>query len=152
MGSFLYHVHRQIEDLHKQPVTGHHTKVFQHYRDRDLTTVYFNKIKKNKVDVISLKNFFIHQYKSTRIPQSRENSLGTPDVVGIVFQMSIDPTISSTLFAAITKVSYFEPDELLFSMQTVLRIGEVRQIDTNRPLYQIDLKFTFDEDHTSVCS
>ncbi|CAF1462429.1 unnamed protein product, partial [Rotaria sp. Silwood1] len=61
--------------------------------------------------------------------------------------MSIDPNISSTPFASIREVSSFvDEDEILFSMHTVFRIGEIRQIDQNRPVYEVDLKLTSDDD------
>ncbi|CAF5084441.1 unnamed protein product, partial [Rotaria sp. Silwood1] len=69
------------------------------------------------------------------------------DMVGILFQITIDPTASSTPFASIQEVSYYkEEEEILFTMHTVFRIGEVRKIDNNRALYQADLKLTSDDD------
>ncbi|CAF5142659.1 unnamed protein product, partial [Rotaria sp. Silwood1] len=68
-------------------------------------------------------------------------------MVGILFQITIDPAVSSTPFASIRDESYFKKeDEILFSMHTVFRIGEVRKIDNNRALYQVDLKLTSDDD------
>ncbi|CAF4773829.1 unnamed protein product, partial [Rotaria sp. Silwood2] len=61
--------------------------------------------------------------------------------------MTIDPTVSSTPFASIREVSYFkEEEEILFSMHSVFRIGDVRQIDKKSPLYEVDLKLTSDDD------
>ncbi|CAF5138496.1 unnamed protein product, partial [Rotaria sp. Silwood1] len=71
------------------------------------------------------------------------------DMVGILFQITIDPTVSSTPFASIKEVSYYkEEEEILFTMHTVFRIGEVRKLDNNRALYQVDLKLTSDDDPT----
>ncbi|CAF5024416.1 unnamed protein product, partial [Rotaria sp. Silwood1] len=69
------------------------------------------------------------------------------DMVGILFQITIDPKVSSTPFASIREVSYYkDEEEILFSMHTVFRIGEVRKIDNNRALYQVDLQLTSDND------
>ncbi|CAF3647118.1 unnamed protein product, partial [Rotaria sp. Silwood1] len=55
--------------------------------------------------------------------------------------------VSSAPFASIREESYFkDEEEILFSMHTVFRIGEVRKIDNNRALYQVDLKLTSDDD------
>ncbi|CAF5038080.1 unnamed protein product, partial [Rotaria sp. Silwood1] len=55
--------------------------------------------------------------------------------------------MSSTPFASIREESYFKKeDEILFTMHTVFRIGEVRKIDNNRALYQVDLQLTSDND------
>ena len=61
--------------------------------------------------------------------------------------MSIDPSISSAPFASIEEVSYFQTEEeILFSMHTVFRIGEIKQIDENKSLYQVELTLTSDND------
>ncbi|CAF1327090.1 unnamed protein product, partial [Rotaria sp. Silwood1] len=76
-----------------------------------------------------------------------KEALKMTDMVGILFQITIDPTASSTPFASIQEVSYYkEEEEILFTMHTVFRIGEVRKIDNNRALYQADLKLTSDDD------
>ncbi|CAF5048306.1 unnamed protein product, partial [Rotaria sp. Silwood1] len=68
-------------------------------------------------------------------------------MVGVLFQMTIDPTESSTPFASIRELSDFAPeDEILFSMHTVFRIGDVRKIDKKSSLYEVDLKLTADDD------
>ena len=42
--------------------------------------------------------------------------------------MTIDPSISATPFANVKNVSYFqEEEEILFSMHSVFRIGQVKQ-------------------------
>jgi tetratricopeptide (TPR) repeat protein len=71
------------------------------------------------------------------------------DTIGILFVMTIDPTKSTTPFASISKVSYYEDtkDEILFSMHTVFRIGEITLImDGNLSLYQVELTLTSDND------
>ncbi|CAF5088161.1 unnamed protein product, partial [Rotaria sp. Silwood1] len=61
--------------------------------------------------------------------------------------MTIDPTESSTPFASIRELSDFaQEDEILFSMHTVFRIGDVRKIDKKSSLYEVDLKLTADDD------
>ena len=50
----------------------------------------------------------------------------------IVFRMVIDHSVSSAPFAAIQSVSYFETEEeILFSMHTIFRIGEITTMDNN---------------------
>jgi hypothetical protein len=56
-----------------------------------------------------------------------KGALWKTDTVGILFQMSIDPSVSSTPFASIKEVSFFKKEEeILFSMHTVFRIGEIK--------------------------
>jgi tetratricopeptide (TPR) repeat protein len=62
--------------------------------------------------------------------------------------MTIDPSISSTPFASITGVSYYEDreNEVLFSMHTVFRICDMKQMSENNRLYQVKLTLTSDND------
>ncbi|CAF4267310.1 unnamed protein product [Adineta steineri] len=70
-----------------------------------------------------------------------------PDLVGILFVMSINPTDSITPFASVTDVSYFNTeDEVLFSMHTIFRIGDIKRMDGNNQLYQVNLTLTNDND------
>ena len=60
--------------------------------------------------------------------------------------MDINPSISSTLFALLDKISYYSnaEREMLFSMHTVFRIADVKQIKS--PSWQVDLQLTNDND------
>jgi tetratricopeptide (TPR) repeat protein len=102
---------------------------------------------KTKGGLMSFNNFL-----STS--KEREVSLGFAKValtktnmVGILFKMTIDPSVSSAPFASIQDVSFFQTEaEILFSMHTVFRIGEIKKMDNNSSLYQVDLKLTADDD------
>ena len=61
------------------------------------------------------------------------------EMMGVLFVMTIDPTQSNTPFASITGVSYFEEkeDEVLFSMHTVFRIGEITPMGGTNRLFQV---------------
>ncbi|CAF4161682.1 unnamed protein product, partial [Adineta steineri] len=70
-----------------------------------------------------------------------------PDLIGILFVMSINPKDSTSPFASVTDVSYFHTeDEVLFSMHTVFRIGDIKSMDGNNDLYQVNLTLTNDDD------
>jgi hypothetical protein len=59
-----------------------------------------------------------------------------PNTVNILFQMTIDPSISSAPFASIQDVSFFPmEEEILFSMHTVFRISEINTINNNNSLH-----------------
>ncbi|CAF1442378.1 unnamed protein product [Rotaria sordida] len=74
-------------------------------------------------------------------------ALPDPNLIGIIFKMTIHPSVSSTPFAAINEVSYFKTEqEVLFSMHTIFRIVDTISIDNNNRLYQVELRLTADED------
>ena len=61
--------------------------------------------------------------------------------------MFIDPSVSSTPFAPSEMFSYHKrEEEILFSMHTVFRVGEITQLDNNKRLYQVELQLTADDD------
>jgi tetratricopeptide (TPR) repeat protein len=75
-------------------------------------------------------------------------TLSSPDVVGILFVMTIDPTQSTAPFASITDIGYYreKEDEVLFSMQSVFRIRDIKSMSENKRIYQVDLTLTSDND------
>jgi hypothetical protein len=61
--------------------------------------------------------------------------------------MTIDPLKSSTAFASINCTSHFQTeDEVLFSMNTVFQIGNIKPIGENIRLFQAKLTLTSDND------
>jgi tetratricopeptide (TPR) repeat protein len=148
MGFFIHDLHRQIEKLHKKQVNSYHGKSFIVYRGQGLLSTDFEKLQKTKDGLMSFNNFLSTSKKREVSLGFAASGLGQTDMVGILFEMTIDPLVSSTPFAAIDEISCFktEEEEILFSMHTVFRIGEITRIDKNNPLYQVELKLTADDD------
>ncbi|UJR08844.1 hypothetical protein I4U23_013098 [Adineta vaga] len=72
-----------------------------------------------------------------------------PNSIGIIFQMSINPSIPSAQCASLSKTSYYKSSEqeILFSMHTIFRIDDIKQIDVeNDKFWQVDLTLTNDND------
>ncbi|CAF1399380.1 unnamed protein product [Adineta steineri] len=147
MGFFLRDVHKQIQQLYKQQVSSYDGKSFEVYRGQGLMKSDFEKLQKTKGGLMSFNNFL-----STS--KDKEVSLGfaecastIPDTVGVLFIMSIDPSIKSTPFASIKEMSAAErEEEILFSMHTVFRVGVIQQMDNTDQLYQVQLQLTSDDD------
>ncbi|CAF1158498.1 unnamed protein product [Adineta steineri] len=147
MGFFMCHLHQQIQQLYEKKVNSYEKRSFLVYRGQGLIKTDFEKLQKAKGGLISFNNFL-----STS--SDREVSLDyaqcasiNPDMVGILFIMSIDPCIKSTPFAFINDVSdYNEEQEILFSMHTVFRVGEIEKMDNENELYQVKLQLTSDDD------
>ena len=147
MGFLIRDLHRQIEQLHQKQVSGYRGKTFDVYRGQSLSTTDFDKLRKTKGGLMSFNNFLSTSTKRDVSLGFAKGALGKTDMVGILFQMTINPSVSSAPFAAIREVSYFQTEEeILFSMHTVFRIGEIKQIDSNNPLYQVELQLTSDDD------
>ncbi|CAF3102703.1 unnamed protein product [Rotaria sp. Silwood2] len=67
--------------------------------------------------------------------------------VGILFIINVNPSMLSTPFASINDVSYFTMEkEILFSMQTIFRLSDIKTSGTNDRLWYIHLTLTSDSD------
>ncbi|CAF0962908.1 unnamed protein product [Adineta steineri] len=147
MGFFIHDLHQQIQQLHRQQIDGYYDKPFIVYRGQGLSKENFEKLHQTKGGLMSF-NSFLSTHREQDIALGLAYSAAeNVDIVGILFAMSIDPSIKSAPFASIKEVSYFkEEEEMLFSMQTVFRVNAIKQIDNNNQLYQVELELTSDDD------
>ena len=148
MGFFIYDLHRQIEELHnEQFVTQHTDEIFVVYRGQGLSKTDFEQMSKANGGLISFNNFLstsTHRDVSFAFAESNKDN---PDLVGILFVMTIDPSNHTTPFASIRDVSNFvEEDEVLFSMHAIFRIHGIIPMDESQRLFQVDLRLTSDND------
>jgi tetratricopeptide (TPR) repeat protein len=147
MGFFIHDLHRQIEGLYKKQISSYRGKSFFVYRGQGLSTADFKKLQKTKGGLMSFNNFLSTSKVREVSLVFAESAFGKNDTAGILFKMNIDSSVSSTPFAAIRDGSYFKAEEeILFSMHTVFRIGDITKIDKNNPLYQVELILTADDD------
>jgi tetratricopeptide (TPR) repeat protein len=147
MGFLIHDLHRQIEELHEEQVSSYHGKPFFVYRGQGLSTTDFDKLQKTRGGLMSFNNFLsISKVRKVSLGFAKDASRKT-GMIGILFQMTIDPLVSAAPFAAIHDVSYFKKEEeILFSMHTIFRIGEITRMPKKHPLYQVELKLTADDD------
>ncbi|CAF0898916.1 unnamed protein product [Adineta steineri] len=148
MGFFINDLHRDIQRLHSEQFDGEQSdKIFTVYRGQCLSKEAFSEMINTKGGLLSFNNF-LSTSKNRDVsllfaPQAATN----PDLVGILFVISINPTNSTTPFASVSDVSHFHmEDEVLFSMHTVFRIGDIQLMDENNDLYQVNLTLTTDND------
>ena len=147
MGFFIRDLHRQIEQLHQKQISGYHGKTFIIYRGQGLSTTDFEKFRNNKGGLMSFNNFLSTSIERQISLRFAKNASRKTDMVGVLFQMFVDPSVSSAPFAAIREVScYKKEEEILFSLHTVFRIREIKEIDSDSPLYQVNLQLTSDDD------
>ena len=147
MGFFIRDLHKQIQELHRKQINNYQGNSFTVYRGQGLLKTDFDKLVESKGGLMSFNNFLSTSTKREVSLVFAEGASTNTSMVGILFTMTIDPSISSTTFASIREVSYFQTEEeVLFSMHTVFRIGEIQKIDNNSSLYQVDLKLTADDD------
>jgi tetratricopeptide (TPR) repeat protein len=117
------------------------------YRGQGLSSTDFEKLLKAKGGLISFNNFLSTSPYSDGPCNFALSASQATDMVPVLFEMTIDPSVSSAPFASLREISYFQAEEeILFSMHTVFRIGEISKIFDESPIYVVDLQLTADDD------
>ncbi len=148
MGFFMGDLHRHIEQLHEKQFNGQNSdKSFTVYRGQGMFTADFEQMTKTKVGLISFNNFLSTSKNRIVSLLFAESNQSNPDLIEILFVLTIDPSKCSTPFASIDGVSHFQvEEEVLFSMHTVFRICDIKPMDENHRLFQVELALTSDND------
>ncbi|CAF3712512.1 unnamed protein product [Adineta steineri] len=148
MGFFINDLHRDIQRLYSQQFDGQQSgETFEVYRGQGLSKEDFTEMTDTKGRLLSFNHFLsTSRNRNVSLAFAQEAAIN-PDLVGILFVMSINPTHSTSPFASVTDISYYhKEDEVLFSMHTIFRIGDITSIDENNHLYQVNLTLTNDND------
>ena len=147
MGFFICDLHSQIKKLHKNQIGTYNGRSFTVYRGQGLLVADFEKLQKTIGGLMSFNNFLSTSVKRDVSLRFTRDALTKTNMVGILFRMTIDPSVSSTSFASIREDSFYRTEEeILFSMHTVFRVNATSRIDDSKPLYQVDLQLTADDD------
>jgi tetratricopeptide (TPR) repeat protein len=147
MGFFIHDLHQHIQQLHTKQFGEHNAQPFTVYRGQGLSQTDFEQLIETRGGLMSFNNFLSTSRDREVSFIFAESNQDNPDLVGILFKITIDPSISSTPFAAVSDISmWHEEDEVLFSMHAIFRIGEIRQIRNNSRLWQVELILTSDND------
>jgi tetratricopeptide (TPR) repeat protein len=149
MGFFVRDLHEHIATLHSEQYGGQsHSNSFPVYRGQGLSPTDFDQLQTTQGGLLAFNNFLSTSLDPNVSLGFIQRTINTSDKVGVLFVMKIDPSISATPFANVKNVGYFqEEEEILFSMHSVFRIGQVKQIEkNNNRLWQVDLTLTGDHD------
>lgn len=147
MGVFIRDLHRNIEQLHSRQSHENGLQPFTVYRGQGVSNIDFEMIKKNQNGLLAFNNFLSTSTDRDVSFAFADSNRNDPNLIGILFHITIDPMLSSVPFAVLNAASYFtEENEILFSTHTIFRIGEVKRIDNDDRLWQIELTITNDND------
>ncbi|CAF1328992.1 unnamed protein product [Rotaria sp. Silwood1] len=148
MGFFIRHLHQYIENLHREQESINTTTntPFQVFRGQSLSLENFEKMKKIKGGLMSFNNF-LSTSRNQNVSLELFARPADPDSVGILFEMTIDPTLcatSSSPFVGVKNVGFFEDqeEEILFTTHTVFRIDGIKPIDEDNTDQRWEVKLT----------
>jgi tetratricopeptide (TPR) repeat protein len=141
MGCFIQDLHQQLEQLQKN-----NEDLYVVYRCQNATIDDFEKMKTSEGNLLSFNNLMLAStdYK-TSLEDTRRARIN-PNAVGVLFRIETGFESTSTPFASLKNLSYFPEKEnnLLFSMHSVFRIGQIKQIEER--VWQINLTLTENND------
>jgi Tfp pilus assembly protein PilF len=147
MGFFVRDLHNHIAELHAEQCDGdHHSDALTVYLGKGFSQTEFEQLKQKQGGLLPFNNFLLTSQNPDVSLDFARRTMNTSNLVGVLFVMNIDPSISATPFANVAKVSCTQKEEILFSMCSVFRIGQVKQIDKNDRLWQVDLTLIGDND------
>jgi tetratricopeptide (TPR) repeat protein len=141
MGFFVRDLHEHIKNLHLNFNKEKHLTV---YRGQGILPEDIQRLEKNKGGLLSFSNFLSTTLDKNISWTFVQRALENLEQVAIHFLMKINPKISSTPFASLDHESFFNDyeQEILFSMHTVFRIDDIKQI--NERLWEVYLTLTSD--------
>ena len=147
MGFFIHDLHRQLAQLHREQMPSYKGALFTLYRGQSMSLDALTKLKKARGGLMSF-NSFLSTTKDRSFAQLlARDALSKDNYVGILFVMTVDPNIGTTCFADISEHSYFPNEaEILFAMNSVFRIGDVRSLDKTERLFEVQLTLTSERD------
>ena len=148
MGFYVRDLHNHIVKLHtKQYGVDHRSKAFIVYRGQGLSQADFDRMKMTQGGLIAFNNFLSASHDRNISLRFARRIINTSPLVGVLFAMKIDPSISATYFANVKHVScYQREEEILFSMHSIFRVGQIKQIATNDRLWEVEIELTSNND------
>ncbi|CAF0744151.1 unnamed protein product [Adineta steineri] len=149
MGFFICDLYQHIEQLHQEQYAGRTAAdTFTVYHGQVLSTEDVEKMMEDKGGLISFNNFLSTSKDRNTSLRFIQDATINSDQVKVIFIMKINPGESTTPFASIPSISDFEEEEeeVLFSMHSVFRIQDIKQMDGNNRLCEVNLTLTADND------
>ena len=149
LGFFIRDLHENIVKLHSEQFLGHQKcHSFTVYRGQCLTKTDFNQLIKTVGGFLCFNNFLSTSKNRDISLKFARRSFANSYLTGVLFIITIDPSMSSTQFAAIKNVSYYQTErEILFSMHSIFYVATMKQIEYhNDRLWQVELTLTSNDD------
>ena len=124
-----------IHDLHQQQFHHYHGPPITLYRGQALSVDDLRKLQRSRGSRLAFNSFLSTSKNRSVSLDFAQQSSKRDGIIGILFVMTLDLTLSSAIFADVTEHSYFKAEnEVLFSMHTVFRIEEVVEFEVRLTL------------------
>ncbi|CAF1484125.1 unnamed protein product, partial [Adineta ricciae] len=128
LGFFLRDLHQNIVKLHMEQFSEQsHLKPFTVYLGQGLSQTDFEQLKNATGYLLSFNNFLSTSCDREVSSIFAESNASDPNHIGVLFQISVDPSIAKMFYADIEDESQYQNEkEILFSMHSIFRVGQVK--------------------------
>ncbi|CAF3651339.1 unnamed protein product [Rotaria socialis] len=137
LAPFIQDLHRNIEEIE----TSNETSTVL-YRSQITSNDDFEKMKGTEGHLLSFHNFMLANSNYKTALDDARRARGNANSVALLFRIEVDSSQKSTCFTPLKDTSYLKDQEnnFLFSMQSIFRTSEIKQIENQ--VWQITLKLT----------
>lgn len=144
MGFFIRDLYEQIEYGHDQTRQTHETITV--YRGQGMSKSDFEKLRQNSGGLLSFNSFLSTSLNSDIARIFAYSAKDVRHQIGIVFQMNIDCKVHSVPYTSTKIDGCFgnAEEEILFSMHTIFRIGDMQEVEDR--LWEVQLNLTDEND------
>jgi tetratricopeptide (TPR) repeat protein len=148
MGFYVRDLHRHIEQLHLEQFVGcQQTEQFIVYRGQGFSSADFDRLMKMKGGLVSFNNFLSTSVDRDIALTFAQSNQQNSNLISVLFEITVNPSVRSTPFAYINEISNYKTEnEFLFSMHTIFRIEEIKQINENDRFWHVKLVLSGDDD------
>ncbi|UJR18233.1 hypothetical protein I4U23_005133 [Adineta vaga] len=146
IGLFIQSLHHHIEQLYSKQK---HLFPKTLYRGQGLSRTDFDQLQASVGGLLSFNSFLSTSANREISYEFASKALEKSDHVGVLFKMTIDPACPCTPFAVIGEEGYYKETEkeILFSMNSIFRIGQVQIIQQHTQIFEVELMLTQNDDH-----
>ena len=144
MGVFIRDLHLQLIEL--QQTNPENQSFDTVYRGQGMIESELQRLRENRAGLLSFNNFLSTSCDYDVSLMFARSARDNPEYLGILFRMNMNSkTDIQSPYASLHGISFYpEENEILFSMHTIFRIVDVREMETR--LWLIELDFTNEQD------
>ncbi|CAF1320978.1 unnamed protein product [Rotaria sordida] len=138
MGFFMKDIHQQIQQIYS--ARSNSMGSFIVYRGQGMLDDEFIGIRNNIGGLLAFNSFLSTSDDLNVAMKFARRSVGRPGKTSVLFNMEVDPTLTSAPFVSLNNISHCKEKEkeILFSMHTVFQIVQVKE--DNDHIWKINLK------------
>ena len=143
---FIRDLDQHITRLHStQTINRHDTSPITVYRGQEISRNDFDRFQQMHDGLVAFNNFLSASSNRHQSLDNARRMLIHSDSIGVLFEITIDPSMMNSIPFAV--VSNSTNGDILFSMQPIFRIGQMKSIDSNdNRLWKVKLTLIANDD------